>query len=1754
MQTPQNRNSTTGSAGCCKSVCAALLALPFFAPVLTGQQIIPVGGSASYAEFPPAHENADAFLNRELYIHPSRSGEPVPTNDWWTDLIFSQFSGNMWAYPLTIQADAQGVDVFFPIEYNATGTGMVTEYPLEVRGFAEVVVGPSDTILADFEGGVWPAGWTASGTAFGSAPATGTLAGQSLVTGFNGIYVANSFHGGDGSTGTLSSPTFTVNADYIHALVGGGNHPGDAELRLVVGGAVVRTATGVNSENLAWASWDVSEYAGQTAQLELVDHVTGGWGHILADQIVMTDDANPAEKFSTDFSPQSAVALDWSDWHVQFRMQQNANAYYDVTMAHGIPFVWVEATGVRPLLNLDASAVFYDESGNVLSLPITASKVAVEVQGRTFGLHLPDGTTLEPMGGQTILSFAGADSFLVVSALPDKSDLVAFDTYAYAIPRETQMDWSYQQTGAHVRTNWAVTTEALKGTNLTTLQGWIPHHYRETSNDLIFTGDTYLTPRGKLKLAAGNTAQIDFPFTGILPNLPTPSQLGGAHDYDPDRMEDYLQNYATRTEYGGDTYWGGKSLTQFGDYMTIASDLDSNAKDVLQVSLLTALSDWFTYDGSETEHYFARYDRYKALVGFNESFGSAEFTDHHFHYGYFIRAAALLGLQDAQFLGDYGDMVTLVAKQFANWDRTDTDFPVFRTFDMWHGHSYAGGVSSPGGNNQESTSEAMQSWSGLFLLGQAMNNNEMTAAGAMGYAIERLAVKEYWNDYHGNPAATQPVLGDGGTLPPEYGHDMVGILFDGGPAFATFFNGDPAWMYGIQWLPIQPGMAYLGEDPAFSKAQMASMIADRVPTMGTAARGVISVYNLTPARTDWNRGDYTAALQKFAAAIKLANEHNPSYTTAETIANPLYIDGQLSFTVAPDGAITLDSSIWSESNLASYPDLLPPANGQALAGWPLYDYLYTNFSYDEAYLQDKWEFEVLNYQSGVDTEQAKKVIGAWGTGLGNVILSFMAHYDADLVAELMDEFYQDAHPIGVGNDISGLTYYTTHALRSLGHIVYDRHTDIPTSQVFYNDATGEYSYAVYNPEDTEQTATVYASGVAIGSFPVPARTLVQHKLDQVLTALDVVASNPSPTITNGSTVQFSVTGLDQYGATHPLSSVSWSVDAGGSIDANGLFTATTDADPVTLTVTADGLSQTYSFRVGDAPYLADISIEPDYVRVVEDGSYHFSAQGLDQYGDNYPLGNLIWAVDGGGTMGADGHFNSNGTLGSYYVTADENGFSQTAIVTVHAPLANIAQGKTAVSSSDLGANTAKKLIDGDASTRWESVHKSDLEWIYIDLGASYDIGRVFIDWEPAYASEYQIQFSDDAVNWTTVLTVLKSNFDDDNLSVSGTARYVRMLGVSRATDYGYSIFEMEVYGSPASSTITATSMLLNPPGVDLMLGSSTDFDAFVFDANHNGGPTDNVSWTATGGQIDSSGLYTPDEVGGPFIVTASYLGVAAGASLIVSATVHVLGGVLTNIAPLGTATASSEENVALIAANAIDGDLNTRWSSAFSDDEAITIDLGEVETVESVTLHWEGAYASAYEIQLSNDGTNWSTAVAVTGGNGGEDNLVIAADARFVRMQGLTRATPYGYSLWEFEIFSFTEGTTPPPPAGVNLAAGQPATASSVEAAFAAANAFDADGGTRWSSAFVDSEWIQVDLGSIQAISQVILNWEGAYGADYIIQVSDDATTWTDALVVTGGDGGIDDLAVAATGRYVRMQGVSRGTPWGYSLWEFEVY
>jgi hypothetical protein len=116
-------------------------------------------------------------------------------------------------------------------------------------------------------------------------------------------------------------------------------------------------------------------------------------------------------------------------------------------------------------------------------------------------------------------------------------------------------------------------------------------------------------------------------------------------------------------------------------------------------------------------------------------------------------------------------------------------------------------------------------------------------------------------------------------------------------------------------------------------------------------------------------------------------------------------------------------------------------------------------------------------------------------------------------------------------------------------------------------------------------------------------------------------------------------------------------------------------------------------------------------------------------------------------------------------------------------------------------------------------------------------------------------------------------------------------------------------------------------------------------------------------------------------------------------------------------TASSTQNASFPAADATDGNLGTRWSSAFADPQWLEVDLGSSQSICAVTLDWENAYATAFQIQTSPDGTNWTTIYSTSSGAGGDQTLNVTGTGRYIRMYGTARATQYGYSLWEFDVY-----------------------------------------------------------------------------------------------------------------------------------------
>ncbi|MBY8881431.1 discoidin domain-containing protein [Actinacidiphila acidipaludis] len=250
----------------------------------------------------------------------------------------------------------------------------------------------------------------------------------------------------------------------------------------------------------------------------------------------------------------------------------------------------------------------------------------------------------------------------------------------------------------------------------------------------------------------------------------------------------------------------------------------------------------------------------------------------------------------------------------------------------------------------------------------------------------------------------------------------------------------------------------------------------------------------------------------------------------------------------------------------------------------------------------------------------------------------------------------------------------------------------------------------------------------------------------------------------------------------------------------------------------------------------------------------------------------------------------------------------------------------------------------------------------------------------------------------------------------------------------------------------------------------------------------------------------------------------------------------TDLALHRTATSSSVDESDHQPGNATDGDPGTRWSSSFDDDQWIAVDLGAPVSFDRVDLTWEQAYARTFVVQVSADGSTWTDVTTVDNTavplpfNTGDASLqtedFTARTARYVRLQCHSRATSWGNSLWTLSVLD----TGHP---GTDLALHKTVTASTEDSSNPAVNATDGNSGTRWSSDYLDDQWIQVDLGSAQSFDRVVVVWEAAYPKTYTIQVSDDGSTWTDVKTV---DNAPVPLKISVNG--VRV--FCRGGNWGW--------
>ncbi|HZP53421.1 carbohydrate-binding protein, partial [Actinocrinis sp.] len=233
----------------------------------------------------------------------------------------------------------------------------------------------------------------------------------------------------------------------------------------------------------------------------------------------------------------------------------------------------------------------------------------------------------------------------------------------------------------------------------------------------------------------------------------------------------------------------------------------------------------------------------------------------------------------------------------------------------------------------------------------------------------------------------------------------------------------------------------------------------------------------------------------------------------------------------------------------------------------------------------------------------------------------------------------------------------------------------------------------------------------------------------------------------------------------------------------------------------------------------------------------------------------------------------------------------------------------------------------------------------------------------------------------------------------------------------------------AANTVTVTS----PGNQTTTVGAAAGVQIHASDSAAGQTLTYSASGLPAGLSINAStGLIsgTPTATGTSNVTVTAKDGTGATGSTSFTWTVNSSGGGTcgtTNIALNKTATASSTENASFPAQNAVDGNTGTRWSSAFSDPQSLEVDLGSTQSICGVSLNWETAYATAFQIQTSNDNSTWTTIYSTTTGTGGTQNLTVSGSGRYIRMYGTARATQWGYSLWEFQVFAGSGGSTGTP-------------------------------------------------------------------------------------------------------------------------------
>jgi endoglucanase Acf2 len=506
---------------------------------------------------------------------------------------------------------------------------------------------------------------------------------------------------------------------------------------------------------------------------------------------------------------ESALVDGFSDWTVSLLFENmEKTRSMKATIAHGSPYAYFVFDGTKPHLKLAAQPEWYVGSLNDHAFGIT-------LNGNHYGVFAPTGTTwMNSEDGGIVAKTPNRDNYLSIVLLPDNSPETfhAYAKYAYSFITDSRVDWTYDEEHSLVTSTFKLTTKAMEGEQKGTIIALLPHQWKSMMDQ--FLPYEYDSPRGIMKTVEGNEFRTEMHYRGILPYLPN---IGTDETILHQQLDDFIadQPLIKPGEGGEGTYWYGKNYGRLSQIMPIAEQLGrADIVEAIEQAMMTDMATAFRGEDNRLAYYDSTWG---TLNMYPTQFGAdMVLNDHHFHYGYWVYAAALLAYRHPDWVSDdeYGQMIELLIADYANWRREDNEhatFPFLRTFDPYEGHSWASGPAQDGsgyspGNNQEASSEAIHAAAAMILWGDATSNKAIRDTGVYLYTTEVEAIRNYWFDV------------DGDNLPETYDYDYVPLLFSSGGEYRTWWTNNPEEVHGINFLPMTGASLYLGWDQAYAKS------------------------------------------------------------------------------------------------------------------------------------------------------------------------------------------------------------------------------------------------------------------------------------------------------------------------------------------------------------------------------------------------------------------------------------------------------------------------------------------------------------------------------------------------------------------------------------------------------------------------------------------------------------------------------------------------------------------------------------------------------------------------------------------------------------------------------------------------------------------------------------------------------------------------------------------------------------------------